>query len=421
MGPPADPDAQPGPGPNLPIARHGRLAGLDWPKAPAVVPPALEDAVNIVTRTYPTVNAARAELRATAIDLRAAKLQYLPNLSGELAYRTKDTSPDPQVQIDLPIWSGGRIEAGIHRAHSAEFASSAGYLDTVNSLALTTVQTYFDIVRLTQTEQFLTESLGEHRRLVSSMERRVKQDVSPLADLYLARSRTAQVEQSLNTAHSQRLTSLRIMAQLVASPDYDIGPIPWFNPAIDIADSHLLEEQAVAYSPLLRRLDAVTEGARAQVASARAGLMPQLDAEYTYDDFYGHRVGGVLRFQNDATQPAQIGAARIRVDEADQNRRSSAAELRREVASDLIEFKSARDRAVISKDAAESAERVSESFIRQFVAGRRSWLDVMNELREAVDARVTQSQDEVSAMYTAARLMIESGRWRPTFARAAGQ
>jgi adhesin transport system outer membrane protein len=324
------------------------------------------------------------------------------------------------VQIDLPIWSGGRIEADIQRTRAGEAQSSATYLDAVNSLALTTVQTYFDIVRLTEHEQFLTQNLEEHRRLVQSMERRVNQEVSPLADLELARSRTAQVEQDLNTARSQRLTSLRIMAQLVADPSYDVGPLPWFNPDLAIADPGVLEDQAATYSPLLRQLQAQADVARAEAASRRASLLPQIAAEYTYDDFYGHRVGGVLRVQNDGTQPAQITAAGIRVDEALENRRSSEVELRREVASDLIEFNAARDRAVIAKAAAQSAERVSESFMRQFIAGRRSWLDVMNELREAVQAQISQADAEVSVMYTGARLTIESGRWRPRFGAGAG-
>jgi adhesin transport system outer membrane protein len=419
MGPPANTPVDSGP--TLPLARHGQLAGLDWSRAPDVVPGALEEAINIVTRTYPTTQAARAELRAAASDLRAAKLQYLPTLSGQVAYYNKDTSPDPQVQIDLPFWSGGRIEAGIHHARANELADSASYLDTVNSLALTTVQTYFDIVRLTQTEQFLTENLAEHRRLVESMERRVEHEVSPVADLELARSRTAQVEQELGTTRAQRLTSLRIMAQLVADPNYNIGPIPYFNPAIDLAQMDTLEDQSIVYSPMLRRLDAQTDAARAEVAQSRAALMPQIAAEYTYDDFYGHRIGGVIRAQNDATQPQQIKSAQIRVGEAEENRRSSEAELRREVASDLIEFKSARNRAQIDKSAAENAEQVSESYMRQFIAGRRSWLDVMNQLREAVEARITECQDEVSAEYTAARLVVESGRWRPSFDSAAGQ
>ena len=62
----------------------------------------------------------------------------------------------------------------------------------MQDLANTVTNTYFEIVRQTQSEQLLAESVDVHRQLVATMERRVKQEVSPIADLELARSRLAQ-------------------------------------------------------------------------------------------------------------------------------------------------------------------------------------------------------------------------------------
>jgi adhesin transport system outer membrane protein len=90
-------------------------------------------------------------------------------------------------------------------------------------------------------------------------------------------------------------------------------------------------------------------------------------------------------------------------------------QLRRTIASDLIEYQAARERSSISADASATAAKVSASYMRQFIAGRRSWLDVMNALREAVNAQIGQSDAEVSAMWAATRLLLRSGRWRPTF------
>jgi len=422
MGPPApgSPEDTQVDGPALPRPHRGKLAPIDWPKAPEAFPEALEQAVNLVTRNYPTTGSARAALRAAAQDLRTAQWLRLPSLSANVTYLNRYyNSPTPQVIVQAPVWTGGRIEASVRRARATEDASSAQYLDTVHSLALTTVQTYFDIVRLTQREQLLTGSLKEHQRLVDTMKRRYDQDVSPLADLELAKSRTAQVEQDLNLSRAQRETSLRIMAQLIADPSYDIGPIPWYNPELDVPNPDALEEQAVAYSPLLRRLQAESDVSRADLSTRKASLLPQLDAQYSYDDFYGHRVGGVVRVQNDPSQFTQISAARARIDAADESRRSSELQLRREVASDLIEFRAAKERATISHLAAEATNRVSESFMRQFIAGRRSWLDVMNELREAVTAQISESEAKVTVMATATRLAIETGRWRPKFDPAA--
>jgi adhesin transport system outer membrane protein len=55
--------------------------------------------------------------------------------------------------------------------------------------------------------------------------------------------------------------------------------------------------------------------------------------------------------------------------------------------------------------------------MRQFIAGRRSWLDVMNALREAVTAQLSKADAEVVVMSTAARLLLRSGRWHPMFER----
>ena len=75
----------------------------------------------------------------------------------------------------------------------------------------------------------------------------------------------------------------------------------------------------------------------------------------------------------------------------------------------------AKRRAAISTDASDTASRVSASYMRQFIAGRRSWLDVMNALREAVTAQLSQVDSELSVMSAASRLMLRSGRWRPQF------
>jgi adhesin transport system outer membrane protein len=44
-----------------------------------------------------------------------------------------------------------------------------------------------------------------------------------------------------------------------------------------------------------------------------------------------------------------------------------------------------------------TASNVSASYMRQFIAGRRSWLDVMNALREAVNAQIGLTDSEITA------------------------
>jgi len=404
-------------GPPSPRVEHGELAEISWPEAPREVPPSLEAAVNIVTRNYPSVKSGRAALRAASSDVKAAKWLRYPSLTGNLDYLDSDVKPDPRLIVESPIWTGGRISSNIRRAKASEDATSAEYVATVEQLAVTTSQTYFQIAALTQREQLLADSLKEHQRLVETMERRVQQEVSPLADLELARSRAAQIEQEYTSTRSQRETALRVMAELVADPSYDLGPIPLYNPQLDLPDREAFENQAAAYDPNLRRLGAQADIARAELDGRKASILPQVNAQYSYDNVYGSRVGVVVRAQTTGglSQISEINSARLRIQSALENRRQAEQQLRRDVAADLIEYDAAKARASISTRASDTAARVSESYTRQFIAGRRSWLDVMNALREAVNAQIGKSDAEVSAQAAAVRLLLRSGRWRPDF------
>ena len=405
-------------GPPSPKARKGKLPEITWPEPPPQVPPALEEAVRIVTKTYPSAKAARSALRAAASDVKAAQWLRFPSLSANVAsYTQSGNSLVPQVTVDVPLWTAGRIASGIRRAKADEDVSSARYVGASQALALTTAQTYFQIASFTLREQLLADSLKEHNRLVQTMERRVAQEVSPLADLELARSRAAQIEQQYTVTRAQRQTALRVMAELVADPDYDLGPVPFFDRSMDLPNRDGLEDQAVAYDPEIKRLLAEADVARAERDSVRASIFPQLNAQYSYDEFNHSRVGLALRAQTlgGLAQFSQVEASRLRVDAALEQARVAEQQLRREVASDIIEYDSSRVRSSISLGASETAAKVSASYMRQFIAGRRSWLDVMNALREAVNAQIDRADSEVSAMASAVRLLLVSGRWRPEF------
>lgn len=404
-------------GPPAPKVEDGKLADLTWAQAPAMVPPALETAINIVTRKYPSATAGRAALRASAADVKAAKWLRFPSVSANLAYLDDSRGAQPQLVVDQPIWTGGRITSNIRRAKAAENAQSAEYVGIVEELALTTTQTYFQIATLTRREQLLAESLREHLRLVETMERRVEQEVSPVADLELARSRSAQIEQDYTNTRAQRQTALRVLAEFIADPNYDLGPLPVYDPQIQIPSPDALEEQSVAFDPNLRRLAAEADVARADYDARKAAILPQLSAQYSHDEFYGSRLGLVVRAQTTGglAQISEVNGARLRIDSALESRRQAELRLRRDIASDIIEYDAAKARASISTRASDTAARVSESYMRQFIAGRRSWLDVMNALREAVNAQIGKSDAEQAALAASVRLTLRSGRWAPNF------
>jgi UDP-glucose 4-epimerase len=76
------------------------------------------------------------------------------------------------------------------------------------------------------------------------------------------------------------------------------------------------------------------------------------------------------------------------------------------------EFTSSLVRLPSSLDAAASAERVRQSYLRQFISGRRSWLDVMNSFQETTSADISVVDTETTALSAMDRLLLLTGRWR---------
>ena len=388
---------------------------ISWEGAPASAPPALVRALDIVSRTYPSIRGARAAIGAASSDVRGAQWQRFPNVSVQTSFVDTGNTVAPSLSVSAPVWTAGRLGASIKRAKATLSATEAQYREVVLGLAVDTAQLYFDIARLSRREVLIQQSLEEHGALVASMERRVAQEVSPLADLELARSRLAQIEQELSIARAQRQASLYAFAELVADPNYEIGDVPSFGGGLALQGRETLMDEALGFDPALQRLQAQILAGRAEVSAAKAAILPQVNAQYSYNDAVGSRVGLVasLETAGGLSRFSAVSSARGRLEALEAQYLTAQRQLRQRVNNDLTEFESASARADVSRNASFTANNVSQSYMRQFIAGRRSWLDVMNSLRETLSARLIQADAEIQTLASFTRLSLRTGRWSP--------
>lgn len=399
-------------GPVLPTA-SARVPAFDWAAAPEGTPPALAEAIRIVTRHDPLAQSAWAGARAALQQVKGAEWARFPALTTDLNLSNSTNHIAPSVAVELPLWTGGRIGSVIDRAKQLEGAAVSRWRETLLDLALQVNEAYYNIVLYTQLSDMYAESLEEHQRLVETMQRRVNQEVSPLADLELARSRAAQIEQELSNINAQRRSAMQNLAELVRDPSYDFGKLPWYDPIRLRPSWTNIAVEAVQFSPTRERLQYEANAAQSEIKVARSSLYPQLNAVYSYSDFVGSRVGLGVRLQtsNGLSQFSAISAASARYDQAVNQVQLSVRQLRQSVAGDVIALEASMARAAVSSRASQTAARVSESYMRQFIAGRRSWLDVMNSLREYLSSRSSLAQAQVSAMALETKLNLRSGRW----------
>lgn len=386
---------------------------------PEVVPPAIDPqlalAGDLALAQYPSIAAAAAIVRATGDDIRAAKWLRAPSASVSAVTRDDRIGAiSPQVQIFQPLWTGGRIEASIERAQAVREASQAELGVTAYELLVRVTSAYYGVVRGIRVGAILEQSLAEHQRLVESMERRVAQEVSPRSDLDLARSRAAQVRQELSIVTAQRFASLQQLRELVGDPGFDIDQLPEYSREKHHPDSEGLVQASLACDPNIRRLEAETNVAEADRRLSRAAIYPQVGVQFSHDRVSGSGVGIAVQAQtNGGLSPlAAADAAAARKSASEFRVTVAERETREATILDLVENTAAQAQVESSSDAATSSSNVTDSFMRQFITGRRTWLDVMNAVRESNAARTALADAEIRAMASAARLVIRSCQWQ---------
>ncbi|GAA5049097.1 TolC family protein [Erythrobacter westpacificensis] len=322
---------------------------------------------------------------------------------------------DPQLTIEQPLWAGGRITGSIDRAEASRSVAIAQLEETAQEIALQVINAYFDYVRAARRESILRDSLAEHLRLVESMERRVEQEVSPQSDLELASSRASQVQQQLSVTTAQTYSSLQRLSELTGREI--VGPlaVPEYAPSLHHPTTDDMVVQALSCDPRRRRLTAEIDIAEAERKIANASILPQLNLQFSHDDVFGSRFGLVLTAQTNGGLSgfAQAEAARLRRESSELQVNVAERELRELVLLDVVENVTSSATIDSSAAAALSSATVTESFVRQFITGRRTWLDVMNAVRESTSAQITLVDAETTAMVSTARLLLRTCKWRP--------
>ncbi len=170
----------------------------------------------------------------------------------------------------------------------------------------------------------------------------------------------------------------------------------------------------------MKRLRYDADGAKADTKLARASILPQLSGQYSYSDAFGHRVGLVLKAQSDGglSRFASADAAKQKARATELQVAAGERQLRDQVIAVLREYESSRLRLDGSVAASGYAQRVMESYLRQFTSGRRMWLDVMNAVRESTAAEIDATDARISAQSTLVRIMLLTGQWAPPSMKA---
>src|SRR4051812_19016407 len=407
------------------------LAATAFAQQPSPAPTAtlsLRQAVAEAVLRNPNRVRAAHEVTATGFERDAAEWGRFPTVSVDAGAGQSSTSiaPTTTVRVEQPLWAGGRIDGQIDSARAQVSAAQLAELDTRRRLAEEAAVAYVGWMDAAARVDIARESAAALADLVKYVRRRETEGLASLADVSIGRARYSSAL-ALVEELSGALDQARAQLEALMVTRIERG-IPVSVPEVaerSVADT---EVAYVANSQLVAQRRAEVESARSQAVVRRSALLPKLALRFehlTYQNTNGVTPGSdsrallVLQFTPDAGLASFSGfqAAQSRIDSALAQVAADENDARLRARTNWAEHRSSRRQVAELEPQVAALDESMASFMRQFEAGRKSWLELLNTQREVVDSRIALSRARTSRDQSALRLMINTGAFWPWLAQ----
>ncbi|RZS52134.1 TolC family protein [Sphaerotilus mobilis] len=358
------------------------------------------------TTGHPSILEARSSVTGALAGADAARWQRAPTATFSREYAGKYASQTYSnlLRVQQPLWTGGQITAGIDLAQHQATRARHALREAQRNLALKITANWSDWARASLRVERLGKLVEQQAALLEMISRRYAQGSATVSDEALARARLegalgeqaqARIDLAWSRTQLERNTAGTVDDALLRDLDGALPDVPTLAEVIDAIES----------APALNRAAVEIEIARAELAQRRAGLHPQvylrLDRQWgaikdervtiALQGSTGAGLGGLAALD---VQEARIQSARLAVE-------TLRNELRDQYTQEHIRHASADQRARLTQAYAQTSSTVLASYRRQFDAGRRSWMELLNMVREVhqadLDAAVALVDQRVAA------------------------
>lgn len=399
----------------------------------------LREALASAYTTNPTLEAARANQRATDEGVPIQRAQGLPSATVTATHiefirqsANSFTAPERNLgvnaQLLVPVYSGGAIRNGIAAAKGRVEAGQADLRNSESTLFAQVVAAYMDVLRTEALATLAANNVAVLRTNLEATSDRFQIGDLTITDVAQSRSRLAVAEGDLQTAEANLIAARETYIRLVGNAPGELEappPLPGLPDSVGAAIASALEN-----NPNLIAAKERADAAGFDTKVAGAGRLPTIGlfVNGDYSDFFG-TLGGPVAAQ--FAQSEQTANAGVRVTiplfqgglPAARQRQAGARE------SAALEDVIAAERQVIAETrstwsnwqaanaviksaqaAVEAAELSLEGVRAENSIGNRTILDVLNAEQELVNARAQLVTARRNAYVAGFNLLALMGR-----------
>ena len=397
----------------------------------------LQDALSAAWLNNPALEAERDSAAIAGERIEQARAQRKPTVSlfGSYVYESVDSNrpfafnlgdrpvASAQIEARLPVYTGGRITAGVQQAEAGALAAGAQLNSAGQSILLDTLIAYVDILRAREVISIRENSIRLLEGQFTAASDRFEVGDTTRTDVSLARARLEGGRAALASAEADLEAALAQYALLTGLEAADLlAPLP---PVPELPESF---EAALAVAPDanpdITAARFAEQAARRSVEVARGALKPEVSliAQAGVEEYHteGFTDSSMLAGAQ-ASFPLFTGGLNTSlVREAQLSRQQAASRIalservvRTSVARAWYGFLAA-DRAVeASGRQVEAAELAYEGAQEELSVGVRTTLDVLDQEQELLEARLSQVTAERDRYVAAHTLLAAMGQLTP--------
>ncbi|WP_243373692.1 TolC family protein [Geotalea sp. SG265] len=390
------------------------LLAQDTPPTDGILA-ALRNAVAL----HPSIKSRLNELNALDLELQSEKARRLPSLSLQAQALTDDQS-QVFARVQQPLWVGGRIDGAIKQAGMRLRSGRASLLALQRQLMEDTAAAYAVLIGFSRRLAAIDRNVAEHEKLLGLISRRQAGSIASEADVRLARARLTMAIAQREQTKGELQRALADLLALTQEPAGPLLPIP--DRLLVLPDFAGIATGIVEASATVQQRRADVEVVRTEVELRRADLMPSLYARLD-QNIYGRdgkrdlpvttKAGVVLEGSLEGAGLAgwkRIKSVEARIDAARKDVETARTDARRRAETLLAVTASLQSVMESNELLVAATEETLASFMRQYDAGRKTWVDVLNAQRELSDARLALEQTRSSLQENTLRLSVQIGR-----------
>ena len=385
---------------------------------------ALDNLLEQSLTSYPTILAKHANREAAKSDLLAAKLLFFPAPSAstqrnQVSYSNQIGSsnlPATTLTISQPLLVDGGIISGYKRADANLSAADYSILETREEVAKRLITNYAEWIKAYKKIIALENSVSEHQKLADLITRRFTAGVASGNDRDLGISRLNQAQAELETQRSIESTALTSIGELVGAPIVRSNLVGTISTAVKVPKRNEGISAALVSNPTLKRLSFEAEAAESLAKQTLSQGLPQLSVQaqrqignaYTPGWPSYNMVGLVATFAPGSgfSSIASANAAFERARSASIMVDAGKRDLQDRLNADYNEYEFSSLKKGSLEQSATLSNEISASYDRQYLVGKKSWLDLLNAVRERAQTNSLLADVEGSLVGASQRIKI---------------